>query len=268
MSSNGILVARAWRALALLVAPLCCGLCGACEAPAAAEGRPLLLAAASMHDVVRAIQRENRTDFRSSFAASSTLARQIAAGVHAEVYVSANRRWMAYLQQKKLLAAKPVVIAHNRLQLVANHRFAQTLAGSANNDRLHRCSFLSRATRIAIADPAHVPAGIYAKQVLKAVGCYRRLRSRFILAVNVRAALRIAEIGEADLAIVYRSDQQTASAKLIPLGLFSARHHLPIAYYAAPLTRSAGAERVMRVLTNRAAKRIFVRHGFSREVLP
>jgi molybdate transport system substrate-binding protein len=130
-------------------------------------------------------------------ASSGTLARQIAAGAPADLFISANPQWLDYLVQQRLVAADaPVAWASNRLVLVGR---GPLLAGLGE---------VRGMSRLAIGKPDSVPAGRYARQLLEQAGLYRDLEraQRLVLAKDVRQALLYAEQGVVDAAIVYASD--------------------------------------------------------------
>lgn len=78
------------------------------------EGKITVFAAASltnaMQDIAAVYKKEKNVEVVSSFASSSTLARQIEAGAPADLFISADQKWMDYAVEKNLLirlAAKP-----------------------------------------------------------------------------------------------------------------------------------------------------------------
>lgn len=88
------------------------------------EGKITVFAAASltnaMQDIATQYKKEKGVDVVSSFASSSTLARQIEAGAPADLFISADQKWMDYAVDKKaidtatrqtLLGNSPVVVA-------------------------------------------------------------------------------------------------------------------------------------------------------------
>jgi molybdate transport system substrate-binding protein len=56
--------------------------------------------------------------------------------------------------------------------------------------------------RIAIANPAHAPYGIAAREALQSVGVYEDVKPRLVLGENVSDTLRLVEMGNVDAAIV------------------------------------------------------------------
>jgi molybdate transport system substrate-binding protein len=75
------------------------------------EGKITVFAAASltnaMQDIAAAYKKEKNVEVVSSFASSSTLARQIEAGAPADLFISADQKWMDYAVEKKRLIRQP-----------------------------------------------------------------------------------------------------------------------------------------------------------------
>ena len=117
--------------------------------------------------------------------------------------------------------------------------------------------------RLAIADPAHVPAGIYGVQALKSLNLWTVTRDRLAPMLNVRAALALVERGETRAGIVYATDAH-ANARVKRLFTFPAKSHDPIVYPSALVGQknTETARRFYQSLSGPAAKSIFTRHGF------
>ena len=60
--------------------------------------------------------------------------------------------------------------------------------------------------RIALAEPSSVPAGVYSKKFLEAVGLWAAVAPKVIPTENVRAVLAAVESGNVDAGIVYKTD--------------------------------------------------------------
>lgn len=235
-------------------------------APAHARARPpLVFAAASLQealsDAAAAWQRRGHPRPVLSFAASSALARQIEAGAPADLFVSADEEWMDVLERSRLLRSG------TRARLVGNALVL--IAPAASRVRLTVAPRfpLARALgtgRLAIADPAAVPAGRYARAALTALGVWGAVAGSLAPAENVRAALAFVERGEAPLGIVYATDAR-ASARVRVVGRFPPATHPPIAYPIAALRGSTNphAEAFRRFLLSPAGRSIFRRHGFA-----
>lgn len=238
-----------------------------CPAVALAQPEPVVFAAAStmapVGELAAEFEREHGQAVRLSFAASSTLARQIVHGARADLFLSANRRWLDHLEQEGLLAAgSRRELAGNRLALVrpANRgRDAQVA--------LERPATLLNALEdlpLAMADPAHVPAGIYAREALEHLRLWGPLDGRMAFAANARAVtVRVAR-GEAPLGITYASELGGEPA-LALAALLPADSHSPIRYELA-LVEPGGnplAQALYEYISGSKARSVFLRHGFS-----
>jgi molybdate transport system substrate-binding protein len=115
--------------------------------------------------------------------------------------------------------------------------------------------------RIAVADPAHVPAGWYAQQALESLGWWDSLQGLLMPAQDVRTALRLVEIGEADAGIVYATDARQ-SDKVVVVAEFPSRLHEPIRYPVALCRESAAAEAFVKFLRSAEMIDVFERAGF------
>jgi molybdate transport system substrate-binding protein len=235
---------------------------GLAALPAAAQGRegPLVLAAASLQESMTAAAdawaRRGHARPVLSFAASSVLARQAAAGARADLFVSADLEWMDFLEQRQaIVPGTRAPFLGNRLVLVAPAR--------APVERRPLAAMLRG--RIAVADPAAVPAGRYAEAALRKLGLWQAAAPRLVRAENVRAALALVERGAAPYGIVYATDAR-ASRRVRVAGTFPQSSHPPIVYPLARLRSSthAEAEGFRRFLLSREGRAIFARFGFTR----
>ncbi|MEL0028072.1 MAG: molybdate ABC transporter substrate-binding protein, partial [Perlucidibaca sp.] len=84
--------------------------------------------------------------------------------------------------------------------------------------------------RLCMGDPGHVPAGIYGKQALVALGWWDALEKRVVGTEDVRTALAFVQRGECPLGIVYATDAAVAGDKVRIVGRFPAGSHDPVVY--------------------------------------
>ena len=231
--------------------------------PAAATGLTVF-AAASTVVVMRGVEMSwnagRDRKLRIVYGSSGDLARQIAAGAPADVYFSAHTKWIDYLAGKNLLRPRSRrTVAANRLVLIAPA--ASSLRTVASMD--HLPDLLGARGRLAIGDPRHVPAGIYAQQALQALGLWTRLAPRTVRSPNVRVALALVERGEAALGVVYASDA-AATRAVRTLVRFPADLHDPIRYdAAATATADPRAGTFIGFLAAPATQRLFRDAGFA-----
>ncbi len=235
-----------------------------CAYPTDPEERLLVFAAASLRnaldEIVDGYQARYPERVVVSYASSSLLARQIAEGAEADVYISANTQWMDYLDErgaiakesrKNLLGNGLVLITHRDNPVAVEIAPGFDLRGRLGDGYL------------ALGDPAHVPAGIYAEAALVSLGVWASVQDRIARADNVRAALALVAQREAPLGIVYRSDA-VADAAVRVVAAFPADTHPPIIYPAARVSASPhpAADVFLDFLRRPEAAAVFGRFGF------
>jgi molybdate transport system substrate-binding protein len=245
---------------ALLAFPL---LCLALGAPARGEPETLrVFAAASLTEVVEALSRRYEgARVVPSFGASSELARQIADGAPADVFVSASPEWIEFLREKGALGAEPLVVARNQLVCIAAKGSGLVERGVADPRALLEA--LAAGDRVAIAD-AGVPAGEYARRALAALGLLEAYGPRLAGQKDVRAVLHAVEQGELPAGFVYATDAKLAAVPR--LFTFDPASHLPIEYQAAALrgaARPEEARRFLDYLRGEAARGLLSEAGFT-----
>ena len=236
-------------------------------AGARAQAPVTVFAAASLQDALRDLARQwqarGNPAPRLSFAASSALARQIEQGAPADLFLSADEAWMDYLAQRDLiLPAMRTSPLGNALVLITPADQPRSLALTQGTDLL---ALLGPRGRLAVGDPAHVPAGRYAAAALRWMGQWEALVPRLARADNVRAALLLVERGEAPFGIVYATDA-AASREVRVAGTFPPGSHPPISYPFALTRRSEGraeARALLDFLTGADGAGTWRRYGFT-----
>lgn len=203
---------------------------------------------------------------KTSYAASSTLAKQIEQGAPADVFISADTAWMDYLAHKNRLLPNSVrQVLANRLVLIApNQQPPKTPI------RLTKAFDIARAFdgRLCTGHTQSVPVGRYAKQALTRLGWWQTLQPRLVEADDVRAALNFVNRGECGLGIVYATDARIASnvhvVATLPTNL-----HTPIIYPMALVQPQGAAKpdaetvRYYQFLQSPTAKAVYRKYGFS-----
>ena len=235
-----------------------------CGLPARAE-QVMIFAAASTTDAVSDIIDSYRdatgAEIVASFAASSALARQIENGAPAHLFLSASPVWMDYLEARSLLTPESRRDRlGNRLALIAPSDSAITVSLTAPVS----FSGLLGDGHLAMADPDHVPAGIYGKEALETLGAWRDVSPKVVRGNNVRATLALVERGEVPLGIVYQTDA-TTSERCRVVALFPESTHAPIRYPLALVAgqETADARAFYDHLLSPDAAEIFAQHGFT-----
>jgi len=229
-----------------------------------------VFAAASMKnaldDVNAAFLKASGVKVVASYAASSTLIKQIEQGAPADVFASADLDWMDYGAGKKLIRDETRVnLLGNRLVLIApkDSKIADvTIAPGFDLAKLIGDG------RIATGEVRSVPVGKYAKEALEKLGIWASVENKFAMADNVRAALSFVARGEAVLGIVYETDAKVEPGVKI-VGAFPPDSHPPIVYpVAATATAKPETAAYLAFLRTATAKAVFEHYGFTFLVRP
>jgi len=133
---------------------------------------------------------------RASFDASSRLAPQVAAGAPADLFVSADRRWVDWLVERGAGAEADVRLLWTNRMVVVVPRGDEPLVGP---------EALASLARVALAGE-EVPAGRYAERALREAGVWEQLAPAVVRGGSVRGTLEWVARGEVDAAVVYRTD--------------------------------------------------------------
>jgi molybdate transport system substrate-binding protein len=193
------------------------------------------------------------------FAASSALAKQVENGAPADVFASADKRWMDYLaQRKKIDPASRADLLRNELVLIVPK-------GSGLRLKMDKGFDLPGAFqgKLCTGEPDVVPVGTYAKQALISYGWWTALAPRVVGTDDVRTALAFVERGECPLGVVYATDA-AISRKVEIVGRFPAGTHDPTVYPFA-IVAGAGSQAgpYLEFLRSDAAQQIFRKYGFT-----
>ena len=201
---------------------------------------------------------------RCNAASSSTLAQQIEQGAPADIFLSANQQWMDHLVEAGLIRpGSRSDLLGNRIVLIAP-KVADGDAAAISTPDTEVAEVLAGFDGwVAMADPDHVPAGMYGKEALESLGLWDAVSSQVIPAKDVRAALVLVEHGEADLGVVYTTDAASSESAVVK-AVFPEDSHRPIRYPIA-LTTSASpaAQDVLEFLHGEESRRAFENAGFT-----
>ena len=230
----------------------------------------LVFAAASMKnaldDVDAVFAKQTNVAVVASYDASSALMKQIEQGAPADVFISADLKWMDYGSEKKLIDDKTRVnLLGNKLVLIAGR---DSKVSNVTIDPGLDLAGLAGEGRIATGDVRAVPVGIYARAALEKLGLWASVEPKLAMVGNVRAALVLVARGEAPLGIVYATDAKVEPAVKV-IAAFPDDSHDPIVYPVAA-TRNArpSAALYLAFLRSVAARAIFEHYGFSVLIKP
>ncbi|HTO76681.1 MAG TPA: molybdate ABC transporter substrate-binding protein [Thermoanaerobaculia bacterium] len=232
---------------------------GAASAPAADAPKPLLVFGAaslteSLQEIGKSFESKTGTAVTFSFGASSDLARQIAAGAPADVFFSADTAKMEGLEKGGFVRRQ------DRREFLSNRLAVVVPLASAA--KVTAARDLLQFSKLALADPEAVPAGIYARHWLENAGLWKKIQPHVVPTLDVRAALAAVETEAAPAAVVYSTDARI-SKKVKPI--FETRTDPPILYSAAAVANSANpaASGFVAFLQTPESLAVFQRAGFA-----
>lgn len=252
---------RSLIAFAVLVG----GMLGSAPAHAETKG-PVVFAAASLKNALDKVSAgytdETGKAVVISYAASGALARQIEQGAPADIFFSADLKWMDHLASGGHIAeGTRTDLLGNELVLIAASDSTVAFEPIPGAD----LAGLIGEGRIAIGEPRSVPAGAYAKASLESLGLWAAVEGKAAYVDKVTAVLTLVARGEAPLGIVYATDARTEPDVRV-VATFPASSHPPIVYPVAQTTAAADpaeAEAFLAFLEGPTATEVFTAAGFT-----
>lgn len=239
---------------------LCCGFLLGTNVHA--EQAITVYAAASLTNAITDLdalfEKQKKIEVKSSYAGSSTLAKQIEAGAPADVFISADEQWMNYLQNKKLIEPnKRVNLLGNRLVLISPKSKPVKIKMDKSFDP--STAFQGK---LCTGDTKSVPVGKYGKQALTSLGWWQKLAPRLVETEDVRAALNFVARGECQLGIVYATDA-AISKDVTVVGVFPISTHTPIVYPLGLVKNNPNSVAFYQFLQGKQANAVFKKYGFT-----
>lgn len=138
-----------------------------------------------------------------TYGASGALQTQIEQGAPVDIFMSAAQKQMDALEEQSLLLdGSRVNLLENKVVLIAP---VDSELGLTGFDELTSDDVKT----VAMGDPASVPAGQYAEEVLTSLGIKDGVEAKANLGTDVRQVLTWVEGGEVDAGIVYATDAAT-----------------------------------------------------------
>ena len=241
---------------------ICFGMCILMCGVAVAE-QVTVYAAASLTSVLQALAKNAEKEeitLRLSFGGSSTMAKQIVQGAPADIYFSANVKWMDYLAREDML------VQGTRVDLVGNDLVVIAPEGEGFEMVAQESFDFAGAFkgRLAVGDPSHVPGGMYAKEALVKLGWWNTLKNRLAPTGDVRRALALVALGECEAGIVYATDAAISKGVEVIATMPDSLLQVPIVYPVAIVKgrRTPEVDVAMRFLQSEDARVVFKRFGF------
>jgi molybdate transport system substrate-binding protein len=217
----------------------------------------LVFAAASlaeaMLEIGRSFEAKTGTVVRLSSGASSDLARQIKSGAPADVFFSADTAKMDDLEKAGLVRRE------DRREFLSN--VLVVVVPKSSTRRIADAKDLLGLPRVALADPAGVPAGIYAKKWLESLGLWAQIEPKVVPTLDVRSALAAVASDAVPAGIVYRTD--AAISKDVRVALI-VRDGPQIVYSLSrtAASRNPAAQTFVDFTAGDAGRGVFERRGF------
>lgn len=222
----------------------------------------LVAAAASLSGMAPQLTRElhdaTGIDVRFNFAGSNTLARQIVEGARIDAFISADEAQMDVIERAgRVAAGTRTNVVSNQLVLIASREQG---AAPIRPDDLASPTI----RRVAMGDPAAVPAGVYGRQWLETIRLWGPVSPKVVPLASSPAVVAAVEAGRADVGIVYSSDVANRQ------GSVRVEHRVPavdapqIVYPAAAIAggRVVVAREFIAFLRGARAQEIFQAAGF------
>lgn len=233
--------------------------------PAAAAEKLIVFAAASLKGSLDAVaklyEKKSGNTVSISYAASGPLAKQIEAAAPADIFISADKKWMDYVVKAGAVKKDQAVdLLGNRLVLVAAKDSKISLKIGKGFDLVKALGD----SRLAMGEIKSVPAGTYGKDALEYYGVWKDAEKKAAFADNVRSALKLVTTGEAPLGIVYETDAKADKGVKV-VDYFGEESHKPIVYPAAPIaaSKSPATKEFFDFLRGAEATDVFKKAGFT-----
>jgi molybdate transport system substrate-binding protein len=239
------------------------------DTPAAEEsvkGSVMIAAAASLENafVEQLIPLFNETypdvEITGTYDSSGKLQEQIEGGLGASVFFSAATKQMDALADGGYINRSDVVnLLENELVLITS---------SNSNTSVTSFENIGDAASVAVGDPASVPAGQYAQEVLTSLGVWDGISAGASFGTNVTEVLNWVAEGSAEVGIVYATDAASMTEQVKILDIAPAGSlKTPVIYPVAPLANVSDENRdatakFMEFLQSDAAMAVFETYGF------
>lgn len=255
---------RRFAAFGLMLLTAGFGLPQTAAAQDAKQG-PTIFAAASMKTALDAIAadfaKQTGATAKISYASSAVLAKQIEQGAPADIFISADLKWMDYLDKAKLLKAG------TRRNLLGNALVLVEPSDGTSDLKITKGFPLAKALgdgKLAVCTVSSCPAGVYSKEALTNLGVWNDVEPKLAQADNVRNALMLVARGEAKFGIVYATDAK-AEPKVKVVDTFPESSHKPVTYPVALIATSTNpqAAAFAAFMTSQSSTKILVDQGFT-----
>lgn len=212
----------------------------------------------AMNELKAGFEKNHPTDrVLCNYGASGTLARQIEGGAPVDVFISASSKQMDRLQSgNRIVPGTRIDLLRNDIALIVPKDSRLELKGFPE---------LLKARRIAIGDPSFVPAGQYARQILKKMMLWDSLASRMVYGEDVRQVLEYVARDEVDAGIVFVTDAEIVPGKVEIAAMAPKDTHKPVIYPAAIMKGGSNhglAREFLTYISGPEGRKVFKKFGF------
>lgn len=194
-----------------------------------------------------------------NFAASDALLQQIAKGAPVDVFASADQETMDKAEAQKLLAPG------TRRNFVGNSLVLVTPSDSKLNLATLADLQQPAVAKVAMGNPASVPAGRYTQAALEAARLWPAVQAKAVLAQSVRQSLDYVARGEVEAGFVYRTDAFQMKDKVRIA--FSVPTETPVLYPIAALGGGPSTElgrKFVEFITSPVGLAVLEKYGFQK----
>ncbi len=230
--------------------------------PAIPSERTITIAAASdlvfaLREVSARFKDATGVDVILSFGSTGKLTQQIENGAPFDLFFAANEGYIDRLEKEGFILS-------NTRQLYAQGRIALAFNKRLGREPHDLSDLVGPDIKvIAIANPAHAPYGIAAREALLSSKLWERVKDRVVYAENIRQTLQFIESGNAEAGIVALSLAKVS--KGISYTVIDSSFHSPISQAVAVIrgTKMAKeAEDFIRFVNGPEGRAIMRRYGF------
>lgn len=194
-----------------------------------------------------------------TFDSSGKLQTQIEEGLDAQLFFSAATKQMGALVEGGYIDASTVTnLLENEVVLIT---------ATDTETKVDGFESIGDAANIAVGDPASVPAGQYAEEVLTSLGLWDGISAGASLGTNVTEVLNWVAEGSAEVGIVYMTDAASMPGKVrviasAPEGTLKTPVVYPVGMQAGLGEKAEAAEAFLEFLKSPAALKVFEEYGF------
>lgn len=238
---------------------LAVALLSGCKKP---EAKPVVVFAAAgtapaMKEIAALFEKETGARVRFNFANAGVLAKQLGSGAAADLFFSANEKWMDFA------ADKGVIRPETRVDLLSNRLVVVEPRMNTNRRDFRLRERMQSYRRVAVGDPV-TPVGIYTEQALSKCGCWACVASKACRGDTVQKVLNFVALGEADAGVVFQSVAVCSADKVDLVGVIPAELHKPIRFPVAACSGvTADGLKFLAFLKSAPAGEIFEKFGWN-----